>query len=125
MYARVLVATWIVAVASCGDDDAHEPLVCPEQADGTCAPDAPEGCWTWSSHRVREGESCHEAIFSVCTSGGVDAGAAETCWQVTYPDGGTARYVTADTSHRFPSDWSATHIDDGTCDGLPTDACGP
>ena len=54
----------------------------------------------------------------------MDAGASVTCWQVTYPDGGTDQYQTRDTSHRFPDEWSVTYVDDDTCESAE-DACGP
>lgn len=122
----VLAAVVILGAACGGDDDgAAAPLECPEQADGMCAPDAPDGCWTWSAARVRPDAGCFEARFSTCTSGGTDAGAAITCWQAVYPDGGTAQYQTTDTSHRFPSDWSVTSDDDDYTCGSAEALCDP
>ena len=118
MRAGLFAATLFLTAACGGDDDGTpEPLDCPEQADGTCAPGAPDGCWTWSAARVRPDAGCVEGRFSTCTSGGVDAGSAITCWRVVYPDGGTAQYQTTNTSsRRFPSDWSVTFDDDDTCE---------
>lgn len=123
--ALLAAATLTVLLAACGDDAPSEPLACPEQADGTCAADAPDACWTWSAVHEWAGGGCFDDTFATCTSGGVDAGASVTCWQVTYPDGGTARYITSDTSERFPADWTVEATNDAECTDAFDRPCTP